>query len=946
MADKVKFRELLGMHRTRCGWSQNELGMKIGVHRNTIASWENGDRSPQSRGEVLRLAEELLLSKEERQAFLKAAGLSIEHWPADYWNVPYLRNPYFVGREAVLQSLRQTLVPGAKSTALTQSIGGLGGIGKTQVAVEYAHRYGEHYEAVLWISADSQEIATAAYLQLATQVLGLPEQQEAEQQIAEVKRWLQKRHGWLLILDNVEDPQAILSTFVPSKHQGSVLITTRRRDVGALARSEMLPLFSEDDAVLFLLRRAKRVARKASVTEATSDDFLLARDLCQLLDQLPLAIDQAGAYIAENGCSLQHYIDLYHTFRPTLLDRRNADDQSGRRTGSNHPDSVLMTFWLSWDQVQAQNALAGKALQFSAFLAPEQIPEQLVWAGITHAETESTRDALEMDEALGLLYRYSLIERTEQTLSLHRLVQEVLQEVLSEAERHYWMERAVLVVNAVFPSGKHGTWSLCEFLLPHALICAKWTIVLRQKKPEAVHLLRDIGGYLYERAQYAEAEPLLQRALAIAEEQVGASHPETATGLSNLALLYHQQGRYAEAEPLLQRALAIAEEQVGASHPETATDLNNLATLYQTQGRYTEAEPLLQRALTIAEEQLGASHLATATSLDNLAGLYYQQGRYAEAEPLLQRVLLIREEQLETSHPAAATSLNNLAELYRTQGRYPEAEPLLQRALLIREEQLGTSHPAAATSLNSLALLYYQQGRYAEAEPLYQRALFIREEQLGASHPATAQCLNNLAGLHESQGRYAEAEPLYQRALSINEEQLGASHPETAASLNNLAGLHKSQGRYAEAEPLYQRALAIAEEQLGASHPHTAACLNNLAELYQAQGRYAEAEPLLQRTLTIAEERLGASHPQTAACLNNLAFLYESQGRYEEAEPLYRRAVTVALASLGMEHPQTQQVVMNYLMLLSDRYTNGDMDALLRLLRQREQDDNIVGESS
>ena len=220
MADKEKFRELLGQYRTRCGWSQNELGVKIGVHRNTIVSWENGDRSPQSRSEVLRLSHELLLSPEEHKAFLKAAGFSVEHWPATYWHVPYPRNPYFVGRETVLHSLRQRLIPGARTTALTQSISGLGGIGKTQVAVEYAHLYGEHYEAVLWIPADSLEVATSAWLYLATQVLGLPEQQEAEQQIIEVKRWLQKRHGWLLIFDNVEDPYAMFSKFVPSKHQG------------------------------------------------------------------------------------------------------------------------------------------------------------------------------------------------------------------------------------------------------------------------------------------------------------------------------------------------------------------------------------------------------------------------------------------------------------------------------------------------------------------------------------------------------------------------------------------------------------------------------------------------------------------------------------------------------------------------------------------------------
>ena len=521
MVDRVKFMELLGQYRTRCGWTQDELAMKIGVHRNTVVSWENGSKRPQLRGVVLRLADELLLSQEERKAFLEVAGFSIEHWRADYWNVPYQHNPYFVGREDILQSLRQRLVPGEKATALTQSISGLGGIGKTQVAIEYAHRYGEHYEAVLWIQADSPEVATAVCLQLATEVLGLPEQQEANQQIAEVKRWLQKRHGWLLILDNVEDPQAILSTFVPSKHKGSVLITTRRRDIGMLAHSEMLPLLSEDNAVLFLLRRSALIAEQAPVTQAAADDFFLARELCQLLDRLPLALDQAGAYIAENGGSLKNYIDLYHKYRPILLNRRNADTQQGYRNGSNHPDSVLMTLWLSWDQLQQRNMLAGKALQFCSFLAPDQIPEQLVQAGVPHFENEGAIDELTMDEALGLLHRYSLIERAEQTLSLHRLVQEVMQEVLSEEERYQWMERAVLIIDAVFPSGKHGTWSQCEFLLPHALACIQWINALRLKKREARRLLSVTGLYLYERAQYKEAEPLLEQAMRISEEQFG-----------------------------------------------------------------------------------------------------------------------------------------------------------------------------------------------------------------------------------------------------------------------------------------------------------------------------------------------------------------------------------------------------------------------------------------
>src|SRR5207249_1069130 len=167
-----------------------------------------------------------------------------------------------------------------------------------------------------------------------------------------------------------------------------------------------------------------------------------------------------------------------------LLDRRNAKDQPNGRDKSDHPDSVLMTFWISWDQIQRRNMLAGKALQFCSFLAPDQIPEELVLAGVQLSEAGNSQRVLEMDEALGLLHRYSLIERSNPTLSLHRLVQEVIQEVLSEEEQQQWMAHAVFLVNAAFPSGERETWLLCEFLLPHALMCAKWTSVLKQMQLE------------------------------------------------------------------------------------------------------------------------------------------------------------------------------------------------------------------------------------------------------------------------------------------------------------------------------------------------------------------------------------------------------------------------------------------------------------------------------
>jgi CHAT domain-containing protein len=235
--------------------------------------------------------------------------------------------------------------------------------------------------------------------------------------------------------------------------------------------------------------------------------------------------------------------------------------------------------------------------------------------------------------------------------------------------------------------------------------------------------------------------------------------------LNKRVIELYNSGRYSDAIPIAQQVLAIREKTLGGDHPDVATALSDLALLYDIQGRYADAEPLYHRSLAIREKTLGREHPAVAGSLNNLAALYAGQGRYAEAEPLYQRSLAIREKALGRDHPDVATSLNNLAALYATQGRNAEAEPLHQRSLAIREKALGRDHPDVATTLNNLAAVYATQGRYAEAEPLHQRSLTIFEKALGRDHPDVATSLNNLAELYATQGRYADAMPIIKRTL-------------------------------------------------------------------------------------------------------------------------------------------------------------------------------------
>ncbi|NEO55845.1 MAG: tetratricopeptide repeat protein [Okeania sp. SIO3B5] len=455
--------------------------------------------------------------------------------------------------------------------------------------------------------------------------------------------------------------------------------------------------------------------------------------------------------------------------------------------------------------------------------------------------------------------------------------------------------------------------------------------VIEQEELAEVERLNQQEEQLYQQGRYAEAIPFAEKALAIRKNVLGDDHPNVATSMNNLALLYYLQGKYTEAEPLFQQSLAIWKEKLGDNHLDVAKSLNNLALLYESQGRYTEAEPLYQQSLAIRKEKLGDNHPDVAMSLNGLATLYYSQGKYTEAEPLYQQSLAIRKKKLGDNHTDVAVSLNNLAAFYKSQGRYMKAESLYQQSLAIWKEKLGDNHPDVATSLNNLAAFYKSQGRYTEAEPLYQQSLAIRKEKLGDNHPDVAISLNNLAELYSLQGRYTEAEPLYQQSLAIIKEKLGDNHPYVASSLNNLAELYSLQGRYREAKPLFQQSLAIRKKKLGDNHPDVATSLNGLALLYKSQERYTKAESLYQQSLAIWKEKLGDNHPDVATSLNNLAELYRLQGRYTKSESLYQQSLSITKEKLGDNHPDVATSLNN---LAGLYYSQGNTISGVGLLSQ------------
>ncbi|MBX7220188.1 MAG: tetratricopeptide repeat protein [Blastocatellia bacterium] len=361
-----------------------------------------------------------------------------------------------------------------------------------------------------------------------------------------------------------------------------------------------------------------------------------------------------------------------------------------------------------------------------------------------------------------------------------------------------------------------------------------------QTKAEVNQLL-DEAAKLQQAGQYQKALPVNEKAVKLAEQNLGAEHPTRVDADTGLAMSFYYLGKHDQAEQLFVRALAMVEKTQGPDSHKIASLLNSLALVYYGKGDFGRAESRWVRARAIYEKALGPEHLLTAHVLSSLAELYRVTGDYARAEPLFIKALGIREKWLGPEHMEVAKLLGNLARLYDAKADYVRAEPIHQRVLSIFEKSLGPEHTYTGIAVGNLANFYNSQGDFQRAGPLYERQLSIFEKALGPEHSYTATALHNLAHLYRSQNDYVRAEPLFARGLAIYEKTLGPEHPYTATSLSYLAYVYRKQNDYARAEPHYLRALAIQEKMLGSEHPDTARTLLSLAALYYEKGEYAKA---------------------------------------------------------------------------------------------------------
>jgi tetratricopeptide (TPR) repeat protein len=653
-------------------------------------------------------------SEERRRRIVAAAERQSQArppLPRPFIGVPR-RIASFTGRADELDRLDAILMRDQAAAVTQVSVGrtavqGMGGVGKTSVAIEYAHRYRNLYAGVCWCPA---EVLMGLLSGLATLAVTLgaatAEETDVEKAAkAALRRLGEQRATWLLVYDNVPEPKDI-AEFLPSAG-ARVLITSRFSDWSELADELELDVLPVGHAVALLERRTRR------------SDAVGAEALADALGRLPLALDHAAAYCKRTGMRFADYM----TKASGLL--------SAAPRSAGYPRSVAATFDLAITEAVAQCQAAEALMAFLAQCAPERIPMALVERAF-EGEAQYMKALATLVEVS--LVRHDPFEDGTPAVTVHRLVQAVTRarSEINDSAREAVARMLIGLVNT-FSTELYSphSWAVNAQLIPHLLACCKHHSGGWQEVPDVVltfgRLLLAAGNYFRSRALYARATPLAQDALEMHEKMLGPEHPETLLCLSNLADLLQYQGNLARARPLCERALAIRERVCGVDHPDTAESLNNLAHLLQAQGEPHRARPLYERALAICEKVHGPWGEITAACLNNLGKLHRDLGDPTGAYPLFKRALAIREKAHGSEHPMTALSLNNLAFVLKDQGDLAGARPLFERALAIRQRVCGPEHPDTAQAFNNLAHLLQAQGDLAGARSLFERALAIRQ---------------------------------------------------------------------------------------------------------------------------------------------------------------------------------------------------------------------------
>ncbi|GIH01602.1 FxSxx-COOH system tetratricopeptide repeat protein [Plantactinospora mayteni] len=653
-------------------------------------------------------------------------------------NLP-ARNRNFTGRDEVVRRVYDDLRAGAATAVVsTGAVHGLGGVGKSAVGVEFGYRFASDYDVIWWIAAE-QPAAVVAQLAALGRELGLAEPLDVRDAVGVVFAELRRRDRWLLVYDNAEHPRQ-LDGLLPAGGGGHVLLTSRWPAWAGVASSVPLGVWSRVESVRFLRTRTRQTG------EALLDE------LAELVGDLPLALEEAGAYLEETGEDLAVYLELLRGRERELF---GLTDPRHDAVADRNRQRVATVWTLSLDRVHVEAPVAEELLNLLAFLAP-QVPRDLPTTQpgqLPPALGEAVADRLVYNRALSAVGRYALASLTPDEVGMHRLVQVVVRARLDHTEMAFWATTAVKLIRTVFPddSGEVSTWPECQRLLPHLLAVTHHAQRLNICGEQTGWLLDRASTYLRQRGQYRQAEPLARRAVTVTETALGPDHPDLGTRRSNLGLVLRDLGQLDAARAQFEQALHISKTALGPDHPTIGRLRSNLGSVLHDLGQLDAARDQFEQALHISETTLGPDHPDIGIVYGNLSSVLHDLGQLDAARDQFEHALRISETPLGPDHPTIGRWRNNLGNMLRDLGRLDAARAQFERALRTSETALGPDHPDTGTWRRGLGSVLQALGQLDAARNQFEHALRISETALGPDHPRTRALRDNLAHLDRTE---------------------------------------------------------------------------------------------------------------------------------------------------------------------------------------------------
>jgi tetratricopeptide (TPR) repeat protein len=813
-------------------------------------------------------------------------GQSPEQAPEVWGNVPP-RNPVFTGRRALLDQLETRLRTENVAAVLPQALHGEGGVGKSQIAIEYAYRHRGDYDVIWWVPSERPAQILASLIELGNR-LGLEVGNEVISAVPKVRDALRAGTpfgNWLLVFDNAETPETVRGYF-PEEGTGKVLITSRNQEWSAIAESLEVDVFSRPESVRLLQRR------NASLAAADADR------LADALGDLPLAIEHASAWLHVTHMAVGDYLQLIREKQEQLAELDLAP-------GYEMPVAAAANVAL--DRLARENPAALQLLQVCSFFAPEPISRDLFEGvrGVMGAPEldEALKNPSRLNQAVRDIQKYVLarIDHRGNTLQLHRLVQKVLQDSI-EVERRATMEHGAHILLTGVKLGDPGDseqWLRYQALASHLIVSHAWACEDGWARGVVLNL---VEFYFYW-GDYSSGRDLAQQVVDDWRTRLGVDHLQTLSTAKWLGYYWWVMGDFDDAAAIQRENLDLYLATVGPEDEGTIDAMVMVATTLRVFGQFTDARDLDLQAFRTARQSLGEDDPGTLKAAHNLGVSLRLTGEFRLARQLDADTYRRRIAVLGHDHPETLRTLNNLTIDERECGEYIRSRRMVEDNYNRYARLFGVAHQETIRIARNLAVARRRAGDHEGAYKLAEDTMNRFRERFGPTQPDTiAAALNFAVDLREADD-LSRARELAERTAADYRETLGVEHPYTLYARTNLAIVLRLMGNAEDAEVHDRIAWEQLRRKLGTQHMLTLTCGVNLASDLAAQGRHQEAYDLDLEILGLCQELIGANHPSTLACSLNLAFDLNALGRSAEGAALFERTIVAYRRVLGTDHP-------------------------------------------